>query len=161
MLKTIKKDGKKVEVSIPCKAQQEGDDYIVFLVDKNGTVATDSHNDRYNYPSSSETISLRTYIHACSDVDERIYDAIHKAGGKVDMKSSSTIASSLAGFLYDADLVTITDGNKSLDDDGYGPYNEYSDSQFDNDIDMCRQTWLDEIGCWLSPDDYRNAPDRE
>ncbi len=161
MLKTIKKDGKKVEVSIPCKAQQEGDDYIVFLVDKNGTVATDSHNDRYNYPSSSETISLRTYIHACSDVDERIYDAINKAGGKADMKSARTIANSIAGFLCDADLAPIADGNRILDEDGYGPHNEYSESQYGNDIDGLYMTWLDEIGCWLSPDDYRNAPDRE
>jgi len=47
MIKTMKKDGKRVKVSVPCKAA-DCDDYIVFLVDKNGTTALDSHNDRYN-----------------------------------------------------------------------------------------------------------------
>jgi len=77
------------------------------------------------------------------------------------MTSSRTIISGISGILCAADLTTITDGNKSLDDDGYGPHNEYSESQFDNDIDTLCQIWPDEIGCWLSPDDYRNAPDRE
>ncbi len=161
MIKTIDIRGRKIKVVVSCKAS-DGDDYIVFLVNKNGTVTTDAHNDRYNYPVSDETVSLRTHIHASSDVVKKIDDAIKEAGGKVHMESSGAIMSSLNQFLIKADLIELDDGDKTLGDDGYGPNNEYSYSQFNYDTQWLRLlSWRDEIGCWLSPDSYKRWSDRE